>query len=437
MRKIQNGDVYFEQVARESEERKGQGVMLGCLIAWDKKNQKRKILYAVSGNGKILKSKENLANGGEFIFVDSIASAKKIENALSKNDFEIHKITKLIDSENSKNQNEKDVNLIENLKIQRTKLTDESLKKVFSLYDFTRFDGKKISLNEIIDLRDKKLPPAGTGDCCAAKLLSYAFKNELLPASMDEIYFGKNAKNKTNGISYPPCDERCGYILPEILGLEILYRDKDVVVVNKKAGMLSVRGKGSEKSDCVESRIKFLFPEFIFQSAAHRLDMETSGILILASNKNALKNLQKQFAQNLVKKKYVALLDGILRGKSSGRIELKFRLDAENRPRQIYDEINGKLAVTEWKKIGVEKFKNPKTGEEKKVTRIEFFPKTGRTHQLRLAASCEKGLNLPILGDVLYGNGDNAQRLMLHAAETTFFHPTSGKKIKISCKIPF
>lgn len=436
IQEIQNGNVYFEQIAAESEERKGQGVMLGCLVVWDKKNQKRKILYSNSGNGKILKSKKNFINNNEFIFVDSIVSGKQIEDVLFQNDYEIHKITDLINSEKSKNQNEK-YNLLEKLKKQRKKLTDESLKKVFSLYSFTRFDGKKITLNQIIDLHNKKMPPAGTGDCCDAKLLSYAFENDFLPVSMDEIYFGKSTKNKSTGKSYPPCDERCGYILPEILGLEILYRDNDIVVINKKSGLLSVAGKGIEKSDCAESRIKILFPQCILQPAVHRLDMETSGILILALNKNAHKNLEKQFSEKLVQKKYVALLDGILYGKPSGHIELKFRVDTENRPHQIYDEINGKLAVTDWKKIGVEKITDQKSGKEKKVTRIEFFPKTGRTHQLRLAAACEKGLNLPIVGDSLYGSENAFQRLMLHSSEVTFFHPTSGKKMKISCKIPF
>ena len=126
-----------------------------------------------------------------------------------------------------------------------------------------------------------------------------------------------------------------------------------------------------------------------------------------------------------------------MHGKPEGHIELKFRLDLENRPHQIYDEINGKNGITDWKKIGVEKWKNPVTGVEKKVTRIEFFPETGRTHQLRLAASFEKGLNLPILGDSLYGKCETGERLMLHASQIEFFHPTTGKKMEIVCRPSF
>ncbi len=470
--KIQDGQFLLQQVAEESLERKGQGLMVGCLVAWDSKSQKRKLLFATSGNSKKLVAESgNLAGdlgacqGGlwgfdrfcgnpDVVFVESIVGAEEISQALAQNDREIHLLTEKIkwlegnvsdgegkiptDEENSPtvtNKNLGEENLSEEkstlIKIRR-ELTDISLAKVFSLYNFTRFDGKKITLNEIIKKHGDHLPPTGTGDCCAPKLLNYAFENGLEIISMDEIYFGSDTKNKKNGQSYPPCDERCGYILPSILGLEILYRDNDIFVVNKEAGLLSVPGLGPEKSDCVESRIKNLFPDCINQPAVHRLDMETSGILILARNKASHKILEKQFADGQVLKKYVALLDGILRGENlrgqgAGHLELKFRLDVENRPHQIYDPENGKLGITDWKKIGVKKWRNPQTGREKLVTKIEFSPKTGRTHQLRLAASAPHGLNLPILGDSLYGSCENGERLMLHAREITFRHPKSGE----------
>ena len=489
--KIQAGQILLQQVAEESLERKGQGLMVGCLVAWDSKNQKRKLLFATSGNSKkLVAGGENpagnfgtcqggqMAFGGlwgfdrfcrnpDVVFVDSIVGAEEISRALAQNDRKIHLLTEKIKGleGNPTGGEEKILAGEENLpaggkngtggknptggenrfrnqfgmacpeekssliKIRR-ELTDSSLAKVFSLYNFTRFDGQKIPLNQIIKKHGGHLPPTGTGDCCAPKLLNYAFANGLEIVSMDEIYFGPDTKNKKNGQSYPPCDERCGYILPSILGLEILYRDNDIFVVNKKAGLLSVPGRGAEKSDCVESRIKNLFPDCIGQPAAHRLDMETSGILILARNKTALKTLQNDFANGQVHKKYVALLDGILRGENlrgqgSGHLELKFRLDVENRPHQIYDSENGKLGITDWKKIGVKKWRNPQTGSEKLVTKIEFSPKTGRTHQLRLAASDPHGLNLPILGDSLYGSSENGERLMLHAKEITFRHPKS------------
>lgn len=436
VKKLDDGSVCLEQIARESQERKNQGLMLGCLIAWDRDAKKRKILYALSGNAKVVNDCSGVFK--DRIFVDSIVSFKEITQALQQNDQKIHQLTDEINSLSEKIDEHGISSTQKTLLIkERTKLTDQSLQKVFSLYNFTRFDGKKISLNQIIQKHGGHLPPTGTGDCCAPKLLNYAFAHSLEIVSMDEIYYGPDTKNKKKGISYTPCDERCGYILPYILGLEILYRDKDIIVVNKESGLLSVPGRGPDKTDCVEARIKRLFPDCISQPSVHRLDMETSGILILARNKEAHRNLEMQFANGQVRKKYEALLDGILRGKPEGHIELKFRLDPDNRPYQVYDEENGKLEITDWKKLSVEKWINPVSGQEKNVTRIEFSPKTGRTHQLRLASSCLKGLGLPILGDSLYGNFLEGERLMLHASEITFHHPTSGEEMYFCSKPEF
>lgn len=427
---IESGDIILQQLARESEERKGQGVMLGTLICKDSQNQE-KILYAVSGNNKglLIKKDSNITNNKELV-VPSIVSCEEVNTALNENDLLIHQLT---DKINNLPAGEERTELIN----QRTKLTTISLQRVFNLYSFTRFDGKKISLNEIIADHDGKLPPTGTGDCCAPKLLSYAFENGLTPVSMDEVYYGGNTKNKISGMSYPPCDERCGYILPAILGLEIIYRDEFIVVVNKQSGLLAVPGRGPEKADCIEARLKILFPQCeLNQPAVHRLDMETSGIMILALTKDAHRAMNMQFENRLVHKKYVALLDGVFHGKDEGRIELKFRLDVDNRPHQIYDEINGKLGITDYKKIGVEKYKNPITGKIKNVTRVEFEPQTGRTHQLRLHAShCGGGgLGLPIVGDTLYGNPETGEKLMLHAKEITFNHPITGEQMHFQCK---
>lgn len=427
---IEKGEVSLVQTGRQSQERKGQGLMIGSLVCWNPETCRRQVLYAVSGNNKQLQIAENQSCGSvasDFIFVPSIVSSEKIDDALQENDLEIHKLTDeinkltLVNKESPQRQK-----LIE----ERTKLTDASLKKVFSLYTFTRFDGKKISLDEIIKKHDGHLPPTGTGDCCAPKLLSYAFENKLIPVSMDEVYYGRDTLNKKNGFSYPPCDERCGYILPSILGIEILYRDKDIVVINKESGLLSVPGRGEDKMDCAESRVRLYFPDAPRQCAVHRLDMETSGILICALNPKAHRKLNEDFAEGKVHKKYIALLDGILYGKPSGRTELPFRLDPDNRPYQVYDAENGKIGITEWKKIRV----------EKNLTRIEFSPLTGRTHQLRLAASCPVelgGLGIPIAGDSLYGKKEGFSRLMLHAAEIDFYHPTSGRKIHITCRPDF
>ena len=441
---IENGSVELRQTGRESQERKGQGLMIGSLVCWETTGDgegagsgHRVVLYAVSGNNKQLVADEPLEKlfVEKSIFVPSIVSSEKIDIALEENDFKIHELTDQINKLTLVNKTSPEIKALSE---ERTSLTDESLRKVFSLYEFTRYDGKKISLNKIIHNHNNHLPPTGTGDCCAPKLLIYAFEHGLEPVSMDEVYYGRDTAHKINGTSYAPCDERCGYILPEILGLEILYCDKDIIVINKPSGLLSVPGKGEEKQDCAEARVRNFFPQAPKQCAVHRLDMETSGILVLALNTEAHRKLNEDFASGKVHKKYIALLDGVLRGKPEGRTELPFRLDVENRPHQIYDAENGKLGITEWKKLGVEKLKFQ--DQEKLVTRIEFSPLTGRTHQLRLAASCSSelgGLGIPIVGDSLYGNWQEGQRLMLHAAEITFFHPTSGEKMNISCKPEF
>ena len=435
---IEKGEVLLKQCGRESEERKGQGLMIGALVCWEAdlsgnglSSGRRVVLYAVSGNNKQLKvsaarSLEQLFPE-KSIFVPSIVSSEKIDAALEENDVKIHELTDKINKLTLVNKTSSERQALIN---ERTSLTDESLRKVFSLYSFTRFDGTQVSLNEIIVSHNNHLPPTGTGDCCAPKLLSYAFEHGLEPVSMDEVYYGRDTAHKINGVSYAPCDERCGYILPSILGIEILYRDKDIVVINKPGGLLSVPGKGEEKQDCAEARVRKLFPQAPEQCAVHRLDMETSGILVLALNQKTHCAMNEQFASGQVHKKYIALLDGILHGKPEGRTELPFRLDVENRPHQIYDEENGKLGITEWKKLGV----------VRGVTRVEFSPLTGRTHQLRLAASCpvEKGgLGIPIVGDSLYGVCKNGQRLMLHATEITFTHPASGEVMHIVCAPDF
>ena len=402
---IEDGSVIIKQISKPSEDRQGHGFMVGSLVCVNAAGE-RVVLYAVSG----------IAYEAEGT-VPSIASPEQIEQALAKNDKEIHELTNKINAGHDE------------LKEKRTQLTTQSLLNVFSLYTFTRFDGKKITLNEIIQAHGGKLPPTGTGDCCAPKLLSYAFEHNLQPISMDEVFYGYkggNTKNKTNGTSYPPCDERCGYILPYILGLEILYRDSQLVVINKPSGLLSVPGRTTDKQDCVVSRLKKLFPHCIEQPSVHRLDMETSGLMVYALTNEAHRNLSMQFEAGTVHKKYVALLDGVFNhNEYQGELKLKFRLDVNNRPHQIYDEVNGKLGITEWEKEGTELYTAP-DGSKRRVTKILFTPHTGRTHQLRLAASDPHGFGIPIVGDTLYGHCEPGERLMLHACELSFKHPTSG-----------
>jgi len=204
--------------------------------------------------------------------------------------------------------------------------------------------------------------------------------------------------------------------------LSIIFEDDDLIVVNKPPEFLSVPGK--EITDSVYTRIKQLYPTATGPLIVHRLDMSTSGILVLTKTKEANKILQSQFIKRTVKKRYVALLNGHLKEKN-GTIQLPLRLDIDDRPRQLVDFTNGKKAKTNW--VTVDQNNNQ--------TRIYFYPITGRTHQLRVHAAHKDGLNMPIVGDDLYGTKQN--RLYLHAESIEFTHPTSKEKIHFTVPAGF
>lgn len=208
--------------------------------------------------------------------------------------------------------------------------------------------------------------------------------------------------------------------------MDILLDDNSIVVVNKPGGLLAVPGRGPDKQDCVVNRVKRLYPECIEQPSVHRLDMYTSGLMVLALTKEAHKMLSRQFEERRVKKKYIALLDGQVEC-GGGEIKLAFRLDVDNRPYQIYDPIRGKLGVSLWRKLS----------ENGTSTRVEFEPITGRTHQLRVHAAHKFGLNCPIVGDKLYGNGREGDQMMLHATYLRFTHPQTEKTVEITSEPPF
>jgi tRNA pseudouridine32 synthase/23S rRNA pseudouridine746 synthase len=200
--------------------------------------------------------------------------------------------------------------------------------------------------------------------------------------------------------------------------LQVIHSDSAFVVVDKPGDLLAVPGRGPDKQDCVVTGIKEIFQDCIEQPAVHRLDMQTSGLMVLALTREAHRRLSRQFEKRLVIKRYIALLDGIVE-KPEGEIRLPFRLDPDNRPYQIYDPVRGKLGITLWKRLAIEKEK----------TRIEFTPLTGRTHQLRLHASHHLGLGCPIVGDRLYGSGRKGDSLLLHSSFLSFQHPTTGEPL--------
>ena len=300
-----------------------------------------------------------------------------------------------------------------------------AMRSLFDLYRIHCIDGSVKTYSEIFG---DVMPPSGTGDCAAIKLLNCAFKNHLKPLSMAEFYYGGQSLSATREPChfYPPCREKCAPLLKEMLGLDILYRDQEIVVVSKPAGLLSVPGRGEDKQDCVVNRLKRLFPDCIENPAVHRLDMDTSGIQVLALTKESHRFLSMEFESRRVHKKYTALLDGILHS-SGGILALPFRLDPENRPYQVYDPVQGRMCITLWRRLSVYDGK----------TLVEFTPLTGRTHQLRVSSANTKGLGIPIVGDRLYGTRKEGQRLMLHAGYISFTHPWSKEKIEFKVDAPF
>lgn len=206
----------------------------------------------------------------------------------------------------------------------------------------------------------------------------------------------------------------------------VIFRDGSLLVVNKPAGLLAVPGRGADKQDCVVARLRPLVPAMIAQPAVHRLDMATSGLMIVAVTAAAHRQLSRQFETRQVRKRYIALLDGIVAGRQ-GEIRLPFRLDPANRPCQIHDPIHGKMGITSWRRLAIEGSR----------TRVEFTPVTGRTHQLRVHAAHRLGLGIPIVGDRLYGRGDGEERMLLHASFLALSHPVSGTPLTFASPAPF
>ena len=322
------------------------------------------------------------------------------------------------------------------LKRERKEKSNYLQQTLFSKYAFLNQQKELKSLLTIFNNPAIK-PPAGSGECAAPKLLQYAFANNLTPITMAEFWWGSapNAAVRHHKNYYPACQGRCKPILTHMLAhtemdanlllenlsekqdLEIIYEDDALIVVHKPAEFLSVPGK--DIKDSVYSRIKERYPSATGPLIVHRLDMSTSGVLLLTKTKEANKALQSQFINRTIKKRYIALLDGNL-SKNSGKITLPLRVDLNDRPKQLVDFTYGKPAETDWKIINKENGK----------TRVHFYPITGRTHQLRMHAAHKNGLNTPIVGDDLYGKKE--KRLHLHAEFIEFLHPTTLKKMSFT-----
>ncbi|MCS6127915.1 RluA family pseudouridine synthase [Shewanella baltica] len=328
------------------------------------------------------------------------------------------------------------------LRQQRKRLSAALQQKLFEQYRFLNIKGTEKSLNGIFNGTVELTPPAGSGECAAPKLLHYAFKHDLKPLAIAEFWWGAPPKSEIRQHKqfYPACLRKCQPILGHMLEglvvdenplltnpaegktLAILYQDDAMAIVNKPAEFLSVPGK--EIEDSVYSRLRQTFPHATGPLIVHRLDMSTSGLMVIALTKDAHKQLQKQFIQRTVTKRYVALLAGIpavmANKQPTGHISLPLRGDLDDRPRQLVCHEFGKAAETHWELSQLD--------EMARTARVYLYPKTGRTHQLRVHCAHSEGLNTPIVGDDLYGT--RANRLHLHADLLMLQHPVTRERMR-------
>ena len=370
------------------------GIMLGLLIARTKVGEKV-ILRAFSGALNSL----YLVDG----YTPPCFSVNAFEEVVAEFDSKIHCYSDRIE-------------LGENDLIStRRALSNECLEKIKDLYTFYTINGK-LKFKDIPNISYK----TGMGDCATIKLLSYCFKKGFTPISLAEIFFGKDSETRKDGVLYPPCDEKCKPLIRHLFNINLIYSDEDIAIINKDPGLLSTPGKGEDKYDSASVRIKALFPDAPDLPSIHRLDMDTSGIMVFAKNENAKRNISMQFEERKTTKVYEALLRGVLINEC-GSIDLPIRLDVDNRPYQIVDFKRGKSAITNYKRVKIEVL------NKEKVSRVLFYPHTGRTHQIRVHSA--SGLNIAIVGDRLYGTRKEGERLCLHARSLSFYHPTTGEKV--------
>ena len=330
------------------------------------------------------------------------------------------------------------------LKSERKTRSAALQQKLFEQFGMLNYRGEVKNLCEIFGQTVHKTPPAGAGECAAPKLLQQAYLHGWKPIAMAEFWWGDSPKTEIrhHGHYYPACKGKCEPILQHMLqglqveenpmlkrmqvpskNLEIVYEDPWLSVINKPAGMLSVPGK--EDAVSVYSLMREQYPEADGPLTVHRLDMATSGLMLIAKTKRVHQNLQAQFKNRLVRKRYVALLEGVV-PKDKGTVDLPLCLNPLDRPRQMVHTEHGKPAITDYQVL--ERL-------DGKRTRIAFYPRTGRTHQLRIHAAHPLGLHCPIIGDELYGK--KAERLYLHAEYLEFTHPITGETLRITKEAEF
>lgn len=319
---------------------------------------------------------------------------------------------------------------IQELKQQRKVISRQLQAQMHASYWLTNFAGATAALAQLMPGGSM---PTGTGDCCAPKLLHYAATHQLKPLAMAEFWWGLPSINgdKIQGEFYGACAERCQPLMGFLLSglsqqevLPILYEDQWLIAVNKPSGLLSVPGRYHDRQDSVLTRLRYQYSgENLIP--AHRLDQDTSGILLIARDLETYRRLNQKFQQRTVCKVYEAVLSGFLAIENTV-VELPLWADPNDRPYQKVDDQRGKPSITQFQVIG----------QKNGYTRIECIPVTGRTHQIRVHAAHAKGLGVAIWGDRLYG-GATAPRLYLHARDLHFQHPQSGETIALRADTPF
>ncbi len=372
----------------------------------------------------------------ELLMEDMRSQSLKDKQQLQRFQYDMH-----LALETESNHLQQLLSTITALKEERKTRSGNLQKQLFEQYNFRNAKGQRKNVVDIFHEFDTITPPAGSGECAAPKLLQYAYENQLTPLALAEFWWGCSPASEIRRHKnyYPACRKKCepilGYMLQGLvvdpnpmqqettldIALPQIYEDEDIIIINKPAEFLSV--PGIYVKDSVYNRILQRYPK-AGPIIIHRLDMSTSGLLVVAKNKEAHKFIQDQFIQHTIKKTYIALLDGIIEA-PSGLIVLPLRVDLDDRPRQMVCYTYGKPAQTKWEKIAI----------ENNQTRVRFYPLTGRTHQLRMHAVHPNGLNTPIVGDDLYGK--KANRLHLHAASITFIHPRFKKEMTFEIEPDF
>lgn len=390
----------------------------------ERQHQRQQILETLEG--------ESLAIALEQLDQQSRQAGGDRRRLKQERDAALHPLKAAIDTADNRSRE---------LKQTCKRLSQQLQTQLHAAYRLTNFAGQSIALQDLV--RSGALP-TGAGDCCAPKLLHFAATHHLKPLAMAEFWWGAaSAKgDKVQGEFYPACEERCqplmGFLLSGLTQsqtiarpdrpLPVLYEDEWLIAVHKPAGLLSVPGRYGDRQDSVLSRLRLQFHDLSIANnltTVHRLDQETSGILLLAKDIDTHRHLSQQFQQRQVEKVYEAVLAGIVKD-DRGVIHLSLWPDPDHRPYQKVDPL-GKPSTTRFEVMS----------RAVDRTRVEFFPLTGRTHQLRVHAANPSGLGMPILGDRLYGCSATATRLHLHAKAIGFQHPHFGQTLQLHSETPF